>query len=410
MRLASLLVLLTLGLPSLADNWPAWRGRDASGHANEKDLPLTWSATENVKWKARLPGPGNSTPAVWGRKILLTQSLDKAGQRRATLCFDRADGKLLWQRDVDFQGKESTHIDNPYCSASPATDGERAVVSHGSAGVFCYDLDGKELWRRDLGLFEHIWGNAASPVVYRDLVILNCGPGERTFLLAVDKHTGRDVWKVDEPGGMYGHKNSEWIGSWSTPVVATIDGRDELIMTWPEAVKAYDPLTGQLLWTCRGLTRLVYTSPLVTPRAVVAMSGFHGSALAVRPGGRGDVTESHRLWHHPDRAPQRIGSGVILGDHVFIANEPGTLQCIELFTGKTLWVERLGGRSWGNLVHAAGRLYVTNLEGETFVAAARPEFEVLARNPLKERTLASIAPADGEIFIRTYEHLWCIGK
>jgi outer membrane protein assembly factor BamB len=241
-------------------------------------------------------------------------------------------------------------------------------------------------------------------------VILNCGPGERTLLLAMDKKNGQDVWKVEEAGGKFGEKTSDWIGSWSTPLLLNAGGRDELIMTWPDAVKAYNPRTGELLWTCKGLGKLVYTSPLGTPEVVVAMSGFHGPFLAVRPGGSGDVTESRRLWRESEKIPQRIGSGVIIGEHVYIANENGSLQCLEWMTGKTKWVERFGGNSWGSLVYADEKLFVTNLDGETFIMAAGPEFNVISRNQLKERTLASIAVADGDLFIRTYRHLWCIGN
>jgi outer membrane protein assembly factor BamB len=399
-----------------ADNWPAWRGPDGTGRCAETDLPLKWSATENVRWKVALPGPGNSTPVVWGERIFLTQATDK-GQKRGLLCLARKDGATLWHKVVEYKDEEPTHDTNPYCSASPATDGERVVVSHGSAGVFCYDFEGKELWHRDLGRCEHIWGNAASPVLYGDLVILNFGPGERTFLIAMDRATGRDVWKVEEPGGKRGDKGqSEWVGSWSTPTLLKLKERDELVMSWPGVVKAYAPKTGELLWSCQGLgkdkaaDRLVYTSPLVTPEVVVAMAGFGGPALAVKPGGQGDVTESRRLWRLPS-APQRIGSGVIVGEHVYMLNEPGTAECIELKTGKTVWNERVGSGAWGSLVHAGDRLYVTNLDGETLVLAAKPKFEVLSRNRLpKEMTRASIAVSDGNLFIRTYEHLWCVGQ
>ncbi len=403
------LVLFVFVTSGFSDNWPAWRGPHANGVCDEKNLPRQWSATENVRWKMPLPGPGNSTPIIWGDRVFLTQSLDKGGQDRALLCLDRRDGKLHWQKSVKFEGKESTHGDNPYCSASPATDGYRVVASFGSAGVACYDFDGKQLWHRDLGKFEHIWGNASSPVIHGDRVFLNCGPGERTFLIALDLKSGKDLWSVEEPGGKFGKDSKEWLGSWSTPVVARINKRDELIMTWPDAIKSYNPHTGELLWTCRGLTKLAYTSPLVTPDVVVAMSGYGGSWIACKTGGQGDVTETHRLWRN-DRAPQRIGSGVIVGDHIYMVNEPGTAQCIELATGKTLWNERLGSGSWGNLVLAEGRLYVTNLAGETGVFAAKPQFEVLAKNPLGEKTLASIAVSNGDIFIRTYQNLWCIAN
>lgn len=400
--------------PARADNWPAWRGADGMGRCAERDLPVKWSADENVRWKVALPGPGNSTPVVWGERIFVTQATDK-GQKRGLLCLSRKDGKTLWHKVVEHKGEESTHDTNPYCSASPATDGERVVVSYGSAGVFCYDFEGKELWHRDLGKCEHIWGNASSPVLYGDLVLLNFGPGERTFLIAMNKKDGKDVWKVEEPGGKSGVKGQEeWLGSWSTPTLLKLKERDELVMSWPGVVKAYAPKTGDLLWTCKGLDkdkapdRLVYTSPLVSPEAVVAMAGYGGPALAVRPGGKGDVTETHRLWRLPS-APQRIGSGVIVGEHVYVVNEPGTAECIELKTGKTVWNERVGAHVWGSLVHAGDKLYVTNVEGETLVLAAKPKFEV-SRNPLKEKTLASVAVSDGNIFIRTYKHLWCIGK
>jgi outer membrane protein assembly factor BamB len=415
MRILSWCMVLHLGWasPALAENWPGWRGPRGDGTSAERDLPTTWSPTENVRWKVKLPGPGNSSPVVWGNRIFLTQSLDKKGTERAVLCFDRGNGKLLWQKSLPFRGEEPTHGTNPYCAATPVTDGERVIASHGSAGVVCYDFEGKQLWHRDLGSFIHIWGTAASPVLYGDLVILNCGPGERTFLLAMDKKTGKDIWKVEEHGGKSGEKgDSEWIGSWSTPRVVKVRLQDQLIMSWPQAVKAYDPRTGEVLWTCGGLTRLVYTSPVVTPEVVVAMSGFHGSALAVKTGGKGDLTRTHRLWHHTDKNPQRIGSGIIVGDYLYMVNAgPGTVQCIELMTGKDRWDgKRLGSAFWASLVLADGRFYATDHEGDTYVLAAKPEFEQLSQNRLGEHTNASLAISDGDILIRTDEHLWCIGR
>src|SRR5262245_40332316 len=177
-RLALALFLLTS--VARADNWPAWRGGDGLGTCLEKGLPLKWSPTETVRWKVPLPDGGNSTPAIWGDRIFLTQATDK-GRVRATLCLGRKDGNKLWEQKIDYKEPEPTHDTNPYCSASPATDGERVVVSHGSAGMFCYNLEGTELWRCELGKCHHIWGNAASPVIYGNLVILNFGPGEKQF-------------------------------------------------------------------------------------------------------------------------------------------------------------------------------------------------------------------------------------
>ena len=183
-------------------------------------------------------------------------------------------------------------------------------------------------------------------------------------------------------------------------------------MTWPNAVKAYDPKTGKVLWTCKGLTPLVYTSPVVTPDVVVAMSGFHGAALAVKTGGKGDVTDALRLWHHSKKNPQRIGSGIIVGDYMYMANaDPGTVQCIEFKTGTDLWDgRRLGGPFWASLVCADGKLYATDQQGDTYVFAAKPQFEQLAKNSLGEHTNASLAMSNGDIFVRTYQHLWCVGS
>jgi outer membrane protein assembly factor BamB len=411
-HLVCLVLASAIACAAFADHWPSWRGADFSGRSRETNLPTTWSATEHVRWKVPLPGPGMSSPIVWGDRIFLTQALDRAGHERALLCFDRASGKELWREVVPYADTESTYQGDPhFCSASPVTDGTSVVASFGSAGVICTDLSGKRLWHRDLGKCEQIWGNAASPVLYENLVILNFGPGERTFLIALDRRTGKDVWRVEIPDGRYGKSPEEWIGSWSTPVVARGGGSgDELIMTWPGAVVAYNPNNGAELWRCGGLGKLVYTSPLVTPDLIVAMSGFGGPALAVRRGGaKGDVTATHRLWRE-ERSPQRIGSGVIVGEHVFILNDGGTLQCVEVKTGRTLWNERIGLGTWGSTSYAEGKLYVINKQGETTVLAAKPELEVLSRNVLAEQARSSPAFSNGEIFIRTYSHLWCIGK
>jgi outer membrane protein assembly factor BamB len=409
-----------------ADNWPGWRGTTGQGYSAERALPLTWSATDNIRWKVPLPDAGNSTPVVWGERIFVTQASEKtawpppvaggpaAARRRSLLCLRRADGQLLWQKDVIYDAKEATHPTNPFCSASPVTDGERVVVSFGSAGLFCYDFAGKELWKKGLGKLEHIWGNASSPILYRDLVILWCGPGKRQFLLAVNKTTGAEVWRHEEPGGASGlGADKSWVGSWSTPLVAHVNGQDQLILSVPEKVKGFDPQTGKELWFCAGLGQLVYTSPLYADGIVVAMSGFHGPALAVKLGGTGDITKD-RLWHHTRSNPQRIGSGVIVGNHIYIMEETGVPHCFELKTGKEVWdaqvSKRPGGNCWSSVVVAGDRLYVTGTGGETQVLAARPQYQLLATNRLGEHTNASIAVSNGELFIRTDKHLWCVAE
>ena len=414
--LACWLALATTA-PLHAANWPHWRGPTGDGVCAEKSLPVKWSATENVKWRLPLPEPGNSTPIVWGNKVFLTQPDGKAGKHQL-LCLDRATGKQLWKTEVNFAGKEPTHGTNPYSSASPATDGERVVVSFASAGLWCYDLNGKELWHRDLGQQAHIWGNAASPVLHGGLCFLNFGPGARSFLVAVDKQTGQTVWQNDESGGDYGEKKPDgkqaWVGSWTTPVFIQENGRESLLMSWPGRVCALEPKTGKQVWECKGINPLVYTSPLHRDGMVVAMGGFGGKSLAVRTGGRGDVTESHRLWLHP-RTKQRIGSGVIHDGHIYIHNDPGVAECFELKTGQTVWEERLkgaasNGQNWSSIMLAGGNCYTITQGGDCFVFQASPQFELVSVNSLGEPSNSSVVPSDGELFIRTHRSLWCIAE
>jgi outer membrane protein assembly factor BamB len=293
------------------------------------------------------------------------------------------------------------------------------VVWFGSAGLYCYDPRGKELWHRDLGPQHHIWGWGSSPILYSDLCVLNFGPGESTFLIALNKKTGELVWRVDEPGGDSGETKPDqektvWLGSWSTPIVVKAAEREELVLSWPKRVVAFEPATGHELWTCAGLNPLVYASPLYDPETqlIVAMGGFMGMSLAVEAGGAGDVTQTRRRWQHP-KTKQRIGSGVIHKGHIYILNDPGVAECFALETGKLVWEERLKGPAaksdnWSSMVCAAGRLYAVNQGGDSFVLEASPRFHVLATNSIGETTIGSLAVSRGDIFIRSYQHLWCV--
>lgn len=431
------MLVLTLSAASVhADNWPAWRGPTGQGFCLEKNVPVKWSAKENVKWKIPLADAGNSTPVIWGDKIFLTQA-NKNGAIRSLICFARADGKLLWQQDAEYTGKEINWGGISYTNASAAVDDKRVVACFASAGLYCYDHAGKLLWKRtDLGSWQHSFGNGASPVLYEDLVIMWCGPnsspepdakdkkeggdnggkgkkaagGARNFLLAVDKNTGKTVWETDEKHG-----------SWSTPLIIKHDGRDQMLLGFgPDAkskpdpdtnyFKGYDPKTGKELWNCRGLNSFVYTSPLYGNGIAVQMSGYGGSALAVKLGGMGDITKD-RLWLHP-KNNQRVGSGMIVGEHVYMIDDNGVAHCYELATGNDLWkdVARPAGNTWGSMVHADGKLFVLMRSGDTVVLKANPKFEIVSINPLGsgEQTNSSVAISDGEIYLRTFRSLWCI--
>jgi len=401
-----------IGGAVLGADWTMFRGSDRNGVSVEKAAPTTWAADRNVKWAVKLPGAGNSSPIVADGRVFLACAEDAKGTRRSLYCFDRKDGKQLWVRTVPWDKPDPTHGQNLYCGSTPATDGERVVVWHGSAGVYCYDREGKELWARDLGTVRHIWGYAGSPVIHKAAVYLNCGPGVRTFATALDLKTGATLWQTDEPGGAEDKspENKSWLGSWGTPVVAAIDGVERLLVPMPKRVNAYDLKTGEIVWTCRGTGPLAYTDVLVAPdgKSGVYLSGFGGPAVAFKLSGRGDVTKEATLWKSAEKPPQRIGSGVIVGQHVYITNEPG-VACLELATGKELWKHRPGGNVWASIVAVGENLYLTDQRGRTAVFRADPaKYAEVAANEVGEGTNATIAVSDGEVFLRTHRTLRCI--
>ncbi len=410
-KLFRLLLLIVAPVLSEADDWPTWRGANGNGLSNEKNIPENWSMEENVAWKVKLPGPGNSSPVVAKGKIFVTQAIED-GKQRALLCFDRQTGDKLWERATSFPEKEPTHKTNPFCSASPATNGKLVVVTLGSAGMIAYDFEGKEVWRRkDLGPERHLWGTASSPVPYGKTFIQYRGPGPLVFMLALDAATGETVWKRNLPKAQ-GKDEKHWFGSWSTPVLRNNHGRDELLLGLPKRLVAFDPKTGKEIWWCNGLGELVYNNAASSGDFVMATSGYGGPALGVKAGkdASGDIT-SQRLWITTKRNLQRIGTGAVIGGYYYILTEPGILQCIEVATGKIVKQSRVGkGGNWGSVTHIGGKLYVTNQGGQTLVILANPDFEVLTTNPVNEMTRGSPAFSDGQVFLRTYEHLWCWEK
>ena len=415
-RFAASVALSCVCLASAAaEDWTQWRGPRGDGTSGEQNLPIRWGVDENVAWKIPLAEPGNSTPVVWQDRIFVTQPVAKQ-QRRTLLCLNRGDGRLLWEAGTEWDGEDPTHGTNPFCSSSPVTDGKRVIAWHGSAGLFCYDLEGRELWRRDLGIQKHIWGYGSSPVIHGELCYLNFGPGERSFLIALDCQTGETVWQHDEPIDTAGtaeakFANADFYGSWSTPVIRTVAGREQLIVSFPFRVRGFDPQTGSPLWSGEGINALVYTSPLIVDDLIVSMGGYNGMTVALR---LGQGPEPARLWRHA-KTKQRIGSGAIHDGHIYIHNDPGIAECFNLQTGELVWEQRLVGPSgkttnWSSVMIADGIGYTINQGGDCFVFRASPKFELLSTNSLDESSNSSIVPSQGQLLIRTHEHLWCIGK
>jgi len=398
-------------------DWPAFRGPKGTGIADgETGVPVEWGPEKNIKWKAPLPADGNSSPIVVGSKVFVTCP-EQEGHQRHLFCFDRATGEQQWVRTVAYDGDEITHTTNPHCATTPASDGERIVVWESSAGMHCYDLEGNLHWSRDLGKFVHMWGYASSPIIHDGKVIQLCGPGERTFLIALDLETGATVWETPEPGGS--NEESYYIGSWTTPLMIDVDGAAQILCSLATRAAAYNPANGQLMWFIGGMSSnrgdLAYASPMPGEGVLVTAGGFCGPAMAFKPGGRGDMTAAHRLWHTgwDHQNPQRIGSGVIVDGYVYLANadDRGSLQCLKVDTGEQTWEVPRGeeGPHWGSTVLADGRLYVTGQKGITRVFAPNPEkYEGLAENDLGESSNSTPAIADGEIFLRTFGHVWCV--
>jgi outer membrane protein assembly factor BamB len=395
--------------------WPAFRGVAGNGLSEATNVPLNWGPDKNINWRAELPEPGDSSPVISGDRVFITCSQDR-GQKRSLYCFSRTDGRQLWVQTVTYDQVMPTHKTNPYCASTPLTVGQRVIVWHGSAGLFCYDHDGNELWSRDLGEFRHMWGYGSSPIFHKDRIILNCGPGKRTFLTAIDLATGTTLWQTDEPIEGDGDRNDDgkYSGTWCTPLITKIDGNDQVICSQTTRVNAYDPDTGEIVWSCDGLRGpkgdLAYSSPIMARDTCVVLGGFNGPAFGFKPGGSGNITEAARLWR-VERNPQNIGSGVFVGKHVYVPDAgPGTLRCIEPATGEVVWQERMpGGNAWGSIVYADSRAYVTCQNGDTVVFSPHPDgYKQLAVNRLGEPSNSTPAVANGQIFVRTFKALYCI--
>jgi len=386
--------------------WPGWRGKNGSGISPGGNPPQSFGPSKNVRWKVRVPGRGNSSPVVSDRFVLLSSALEKTDPPAlAVLCFDRADGALLWQAPAG-EARGRTHAKNGHASASVATDGRRIFAFFGSTGLFCCDFSGKQVWHAELGDLDHLWGTAASPVLFRDTVIQLCQSEQDSYLAAFDKATGQPIWRTGRSSG----------GCWSTPVVIDVaadDGRStELIVNGGSGrrqVSAYDPADGRQLWRVSGTAEFVAPTPVVCKGLVYCASGRNGPIMAIRPGGSGEVTKTHLVWKTARGGPY-IPSGVAYRNRLFLVDDAGRITCYNAGNGRKIWRERLRGPFSASLVAVAGRIYAVNEHGTVYVLAAADSFDLLAENPLDERCLATPAVAGDELLIRTEEHLYCCAE
>jgi outer membrane protein assembly factor BamB len=420
----TVVALLLLTLPAFAADWNRFRGPDGLGLSSEQGLPAEWSSSKNVVWKTKLPGAGTSSPLVVGNRIYLTSysgyalSVDKPGDveklSRQVICLDRATGDVLWTKEIAAKQPESAYKSgndswHGYASSTPTADDKNLYVFFGKSGVFAFDLQsGNQVWQADVGDQAHHWGSGTSLVLFENLLIVNASV-ESDSLRALDKSNGQQVWKV-----------SGVRGAWNTPaLVKTAAGSTELVLSLPGSpegkIAAYDPRTGAALWTSRGIPDGGYICPSVVAQdgIVYAIGGRKNTALAVRAGGKGDVTDTHELWRA--NKGSNVSSPVLHDARLYWMHEKqGTLICLDAKTGETLFEERVSPRPgivYSSATIADGKLYAISQHAGAFVFEAGKTFKQLAHNTFDEdhRANASLAVDRGQLLLRDDAYLYCLG-
>jgi outer membrane protein assembly factor BamB len=431
--LCGLAALLFLVNNSLAgeSNWPHWRGPQTNGTAPNANPPLTWDAETNVKWKAPLPGRGSATPIVWGDQVFVLTAVktdrvaDPAGLPKVNpkllkktepptdyyqfvvLCFDRNSGKLRWHRvaaeKVPHEGHHPTHS---YAAGSPTTDGRFLYVSFGSFGTYCYDLEGKLQWQRDLGRLStrYGWGEAVTPVIHGDSLLLNWDQEENSALLCLEARTGKTKWRAER----------DEATSWNTPLVVAHKGSTQVIVNGTKRVRSHDLETGKVLWQCGGMTVNAIPSPVAADGIAYCMSGYQGSlAIAVPLDSRGELSVDKFIWRATKGTPY-VPSPLLVGDRLYFtqANTP-VLTTLDIKTGRAVVDrERLPevNSFYASPIAAAGRIYLVGRDGTTLVLRQGDKLDVLAVNRLEDAFDASPVAVDRQVFLRGEKYLYCIER
>lgn len=407
-------MMLGIGSAATASDWPQFRGPTGQGISSDKGVPLTWGEDKNIAWKVELPGAGTSSPIVFGEHIFITcySGYKMPGRpagnmddlKRHVVCLNAKDGKLVWDKSVPSKLPEQATIreDHGYATSTPVADKERVYAFFGKSGVFAFDHAGKELWHADVGSKLSDWGSAASLTLHGDLVLVNASV-ESDALIALNKNTGKEVWRTT------GIRES-----WSMPLVVEVNGKHEIVIALAGKLFGIDPANGEKLWTCNTDIGWYMVPSLVTHDGVVyALGGRSGVvAVAVRAGGRGDVTKTHRLWKGTKGS--NVTSPIYHDGHLYWMNDNlGVAYCAEAKTGRIIYEERIGGNgAYASPVLAEGRIYHTERGGKTFVIAAQPEYKLLATNSLGKRVIvnSTSAVSGGRLLLRIEQTLYCIGE
>lgn len=401
-----LILLLTVTDSAIAENWPCWRGPRGDGTSLETDLPKTWDAAtgENIKWKVPVPYGGHSSPVVWNDRIFVTGA-DEVGHRRMLLAFDRSDGKLLWEREVDQASLEQKHKLNSWASGTPATDGQTVYVTfldEKEMLVAAYNFDGDQKWLVKPGVFSSVHGYCSCPVLFENTVIVNGDHDGDAYIVCLNRDNGQTLWKT---------ARENKTRSYCTPIVREIDGRTQLILSGSKCVASYDPRNGSRHWILDGPTEQFVASPVMNLGLIFITGGFPDKhILAIDPRGTGKITsDSHVKWRHLNKGVSYVPSPVASGRYFFCISDGGIGSCFDAETGDVKWQERLGRHHSASLVAAAGSILFLDDDGITHVTAANDKFHVISRNSIGEEAYSSPAISNGQILIRGEQHLFCIG-
>jgi len=443
-RLALALALAVFGTAvSAQQNWPSFRGPNASGVADGKPTAVKWNAAtgENVAWKAPVDGVAVSSPIVWGNRVFVSTAISgdpKQGIRTGQygdvepitdtskhtwhlIALDKATGKVVWDRTAaEGIPKTKRHPKSSQASATPVTDGRHVVVSFGSEGLYGFDFEGKQLWKKDLGILnsgwffdpDYEWGIGSSPIIYKNMVIVQCDIQRGSFLAAFDTDTGKEVWRTQR----------DEIPSWSTPTILEVTGtadKAELITQATTFTRGYDPMTGKELWKYSGNSEIAIPTPIVGPGFVVITNGYRGvqPIVALKPGATGDITLKDNetrnefiVWSSKRGGPY-IPTPVIYGDYLYVLQGNGALAAYKIASGEQVYQKRLGGAAGSfsaSPVAADGKIYCTSEDGDVYVVKAGPEYQELAKNSIGEVVMASPAISDGLIIFRGLKNVYAI--
>ena len=397
MRCCLLGLFLVAAQPLLAEEWPEFRGPTGQGHSTATGLPLKWSEQQNVAWKTAVPGLGWSSPAIAGRQLWLTSALD-AGKSLRAICLDPQEGRITQNVEVfQLESPGEIHTKNSHASPTPIIEGDRVYLHFGAHGTACISSSGEVVWRNTELKYNHRHGPGGSPVLYGDLLIISCDGTDVAFVVGLDKNTGAIRWKKNRDGPM----------AYSTPLVISVNGQDQVVSTGGEQVIAYEPLTGAEIWRSRypGGYSLI-PRPVFGHGLVFICTGYNTPTVqAIRPDGKGDVTDTHVVWTLQRGAPHSP-SPLLVGDELYLVSDRGVATCVDARTGKEHWQQRIDGTYSASPLFADGRIYFLNESGLTTVLAPGRQLKVLATNQIDGRTLASLAVHGQAIFLRSDQHVY----